>query len=59
MNMTIFSGSGSAENEVDQIAMALPEYVSHIKLCMLLFSVPVVIVPALWAIVIIIKNKEL
>ena len=59
MNATIFSGSGSTENEVDQTAMALPEYVSYIKLCMLLFSIPVVMVPALWAIVIIVKNKKL
>ena len=59
LNTTICSGSGSAENEVDQTAVAVPEYVSYIKLCMLLFSIPVVIVPVLWAIVIIVKNKKL
>ena len=59
MNTTIFTGSGSTENEVDQTAVAIPEYVSYIKLCMLLFSIPVVIVPALWAIGTIVKNKKL
>ena len=59
MNTTVFSGSGSAENEVNQTAVAVPEYVSYIKLCMLSISIPVVIVPALWDIVIIVKNKKL
>ena len=59
MNTTIFTGSGSTENEVYQTAMAIPEYVCYIKLCMLLFSIPMVIVPALWAIGIIVKNKKL
>ena len=59
MNATIFSGSGSTENEMDQTAAVLPEYVSYIKLCIMLTSIPVVVIPALWAIVIIVKNKKL
>ena len=59
MNTTIFTGSGSAENEIDQTAAVLPEYVSYIKLCIMLISIPVVMIPTLWAIVIIIKTKKL
>ena len=59
MNTTIFTGSGSTENEIDQTAVVLPEYVSYIKLCIVLMSIPVVMIPALWAIVIIVKNKKL
>ena len=58
-NTTIFIGSGSPDNVVDQPTAAVPEYLSYIKLCMLLFSIPVVIVPGLWAIGIIVKNKKL
>ena len=59
-NITIFSGSGSADNEVhDQAASEVPEYLSYIMLFVLAMSIPVVIVPALWAIAIIVKNKKL
>ena len=59
LNMTIFSGSGSTDNEVDQIVSEVPEYLSYIMLFVVLMSIPVVIVPALWAIAIIVKNKKL
>ena len=59
LNTTIFSGSGSADNVVDQTAATVPEYLSYTMLCIVLMSIPVVIVPALWAIVIIVKNKKL
>ena len=59
LNITIFSGSGFDDNVVDQAASKVPEYVSYAMLCVLLLSIPVVIVPALLAIVIIVKNKEL
>ena len=59
LNTTIFSGSGSTENEMDQTAVAVPEYLTYIKLCIMLFSIPVVIVPVLWAIVVVVKNKKL
>ena len=58
-NITIFSGLGSADNEVDQAASEVPEYLSYIMLLVLAMSIPVVIVPALWAIAIIVKNKKL
>ena len=59
MNTTIFSGSGSADNVANQIAVTVPEYLSYTLVCIVLMSIPVVIVPALWAIVIIVKNKKL
>ena len=59
LNTTIFSGSGSADNVVNQTAATVPEYLSYTMLCIMLMSIPVVIVPALWAIVIIVKNKKL
>ena len=58
-NITIFSGSGSTDNEVDQAASEVPEYLSYIMLFVVSMSIPVVIVPALWAIAIIVKNKKL
>ena len=59
LNTTIFSGSGSAGNEVEQTVSEVPEYVSYAMLFIVSMSIPVVIIPALWAIVIIIKNKKL
>ena len=59
LNTTIFSGSGSADDVANQTAATVPEYLSYILLCIVLMSIPVVIVPALWAIVIIVKNKKL
>ena len=59
LNTTIFSGSGSADDVVNQTAATVPEYVSYALVCIVLMSIPVVIVPALWAIVIIVKNKKL
>ena len=58
-NTTIFSGSGSADIVVDQTTTVIPEYLSFAMLFVALMSIPVVIVPALSAIVIIVKNKEL
>ena len=58
-NTTIFSGSGSADNVVDQTTTVLPEYLSYLMLFVVLMSIPVVIIPALSAIVIIVKNKKL
>ena len=59
LNTTIFSGSGSADNEFEQAASEVPEYASYVLLCVYLLSIPVVIVPASLAIVIIVKNKKL
>ena len=60
LNMTIFSGSGSIDNEVEQLAASeVPEYTSYALLCVYLLSIPVIIVPALLAIVIIVKDKRL
>ena len=59
LNTTIFSGSGSADNEMDRTAVVLPEYVSYIKLCIVSMSFLVVLVPALWAIGIIVMDKKL
>ena len=59
LNTTIFSGSGSPDDVVNHIAATIPEYLSYVMLCIALMSIPVVIVPALWAIVIIVKNKKL
>ena len=55
----MFSGLGSGDNEVDQTAPEVPEYVSYIMLFIVTLSIPVVIVPALWAIAIILNNKKL
>ena len=59
LNTTIFSGSGSADNVVNDTTATVPEYLSYALLCILSTSIPVVIIPALWAIVIIVKNKKL
>ena len=59
LNTTIFSGSGSPDNVVNQTAATVPEYLSYTMLCIVLMSIPVVIVPALRAIVIIVKDKKL
>ena len=59
LNMTIFIGSGFADNVINQTAVVVPEYVSYALLCVMSTSIPMVIVPALWAIVIIVKNKQL
>ena len=59
LNTTIFSGSGSADNEFEQTVSEVPEYLSYAMLFILSMSIPMVIIPALWAIVIIIKNKKL
>ena len=59
LNTTIFSGSGSPDNVANQTAATVPEYLSYTVLCFALMGIPVVIVPALWAIVIIVKNKKL
>ena len=56
LNTTIFSGLGSGDNEVDQ---EVPEYLSYIMLFIVSMSIPLVIVPAVSAIVIIMKNKKL
>ena len=58
LNTTILSGSGSPDNVANQTAATVPEYLSYTMLCIVLMSIPVVIVPALWAIVIIVKNKN-
>ena len=58
-NTTIFSGSESPDNVANQTAAMVPEYLSYTLLCIVLMSIPVVIVLALWAIVIIVKNKKL
>ena len=59
LNTTIFSGSGSSDNVVNQTAATVPEYLSYVLVCIVFMGIPVVIVPALWAIVIIVKNKKL
>ena len=59
LNMTIFSGSGSADSVVDQATAVVPEYFSYVLLFLVLLSIPAVIVPSLSAIVIIVKNKKL
>ena len=59
LNMTIFSGSGSADHVVEQTATVVPEYVSYTMLLFVSLSIPVVIVPSLLAIIIIVRNKRL
>ena len=59
LNTTIFSGSGSDDIVVNQTAVVVPEYVSYALLCVMSTSIPMVIIPALWAIVIIVKKKQL
>ena len=59
LNTTIFSGSGSADDVANQTVATVTEYLSYTMLCIVLMSIPVVIVPALWAIVITVKNKKL
>ena len=59
LNVTIFSGSGSADSVVEQAVSEVPEYVSYAMLFIVSMSIPVAIIPALSAIAIIIKNKKL
>ena len=59
LNTTIFSGSESTDNVVNQTVAEVPEYLSYVLLCLMSMSIPVVIVPAVWAILIIVKNKKL
>ena len=59
LNITIFSGSGSADSVVEQTATVVPEYVSYTMLFLVSMSIPVVIVPSLLAIFIIFRNKRL
>ena len=61
LNTTFFIGSGYADNDnvVNQTAAVVPEYISYALLCVMSTSIPMVIIPALWAIVIIVKNKKL
>ena len=43
LNISIFSGSGSADNEVEQAAVSeVPTYASYALLCVNLLSIPVV-----------------
>ena len=59
LNMTIFSGSGSADSVIEQTTTVVPEYVSYTMLFVVSVSIPVVIDPSLMAIAIIVKNKKL
>ena len=61
LNTTFFIGSGYADNDsvVNQSAVVVPEYTSYALLCVMSTSIPMVIIPAFWAIVIIVKNKKL
>ena len=61
LNTTFFIGSGYADNDnvVNQTAFVVPEYISYAFLCVMSTSIPMVIIPAFWAIVIIVKNKKL
>ena len=59
LNTTIFSGSGSADNIVDQTTTVVPKYISYAMVFSVLLSIPLAIIPALSAIVVIVKNKKL
>ena len=61
LNTTFFIGSGYADNDnvANQTAVVVPEYISYALLCVMSTSIPMVIIPAFWAIVIIVKNKKL
>ena len=61
LNTTFFISSGYADNDnvVNQTAFVVPEYISYALLCVMSTSIPMVIIPAFWAIVIIVKNKKL
>ena len=59
LNITIFSGSGSADNEVEQAISEVSEYVSYTMLFIVSMSISMVMIPAVSAVVIIIKNKKL
>ena len=59
LNMTIFSGSGSADSVVNQTTAVVPEYFSYVMVFVVLLSIPAVIVPSVSAIVIIVRNKKL
>ena len=47
LNVTIFSGSGSADNEVEQAVSEVPEYASYAMLFIVSLSIPMVIIPIL------------
>ena len=59
LNTAIFSGSGFPDDVANQTAAAVPEYLSYALVCIVFMGVPVAIVPALWAIIIIVENKKL
>ena len=61
LNTTFFIGSGYTDNDnvANQTAVVVPEYISYVLLCVMSASIPMVIIPAFWAIVIIVKNKKL
>ena len=59
LNMTIFSGSGSADSVIKQTTTVISEYVSYTMLFLVSMSIPVVVIPSLLAIVIIVKNTRL
>ena len=61
LNTTFFIGSGYTDNDnvANQTAVVFPEYISYALLCVMSTSIPMVIIPAFWAIGIIVKNKKL
>ena len=59
LNTTIFSGLGSGDNVVDQTTTVVPKYLSYTMVFGVLLSIPSIIVPALSAIVVIVRNKKL
>ena len=61
LNTTVFSGSRSFDNVVNQTTTVhvVPKYLSYAMVFAVLLSIPSVIVPALSAIVVIVKNKKL
>ena len=61
LNTTFFIGSGYTDNDnvANQTAVVVPEYISYALLCVMSTSIPMVIIPAFWAIVIIVKNTKL
>ena len=59
LNMTIFSGSGSADSVIKQTTTVIPEYVSYTMLIFVSMNIPVVVIPSVLAIVIIVKNTRL
>ena len=59
LNMTIFSGSGSADSIVEQTTTVVPEYVSYTMLFFVSMSILVVIIPSVLAFVVIVQNTRL